>query len=91
MQHTILNFINQHFFVGIDVHLKQWKVTIRSAGIELKNLLDASCSRGNSLRIFRSIILTASIIWSMKPGSAASGFNEASPTPVSIASFKAMI
>jgi hypothetical protein len=31
-----LNFINQHFFVGIDVHLKQWKVTIRSAGIELK-------------------------------------------------------
>jgi len=36
MQHTILNFINQHFFVGIDVHLKQWKFTIRSAGIELK-------------------------------------------------------
>jgi len=36
MQHTILNFINQHFFVGIDVHLKQWKVTIRSAGIELR-------------------------------------------------------
>jgi transposase len=36
MQHTILNFINQHFFVGIDVHLKQWKVTIRSTGIELK-------------------------------------------------------
>jgi hypothetical protein len=36
MQHTILNFINQHFFIGIDVHLKQWKVTIRSAGIELK-------------------------------------------------------
>jgi transposase len=36
MQRTILNFINQHFFVGIDVHLKQWKVTIRSVGIELK-------------------------------------------------------
>jgi transposase len=36
MQHNILNFINQHFFIGIDVHLKQWKVTIRSAGIELK-------------------------------------------------------
>jgi transposase len=36
MQRTILNFISQHFFVGIDVHLKQWKVTIRSAGIELK-------------------------------------------------------
>ena len=36
MKHTILNFINQHFFVGIDVHLKQWKVTIRSAGIELR-------------------------------------------------------
>ena len=36
MQRTVLNFINQHFFVGIDVHLKQWKVTIRSAGVELK-------------------------------------------------------
>jgi transposase len=36
MKHTILNFINQHFFVGIDVHLRQWKVTIRSAGVELK-------------------------------------------------------
>jgi transposase len=36
MKHTILNFINQLFFVGIDVHLKQWKVTIRSTGIELK-------------------------------------------------------
>jgi len=36
MQRTILNFINQHFFIGIDVHLKQWKVTIRSTGIELK-------------------------------------------------------
>jgi transposase len=36
MQHTILNFINQHFFIGIDVHLKQWKVTIRNTGIELK-------------------------------------------------------
>lgn len=36
MQHNILNFINQHFFIGIDIHLKQWKVTIRSAGVELK-------------------------------------------------------
>jgi transposase len=36
MKHIILDFVNQIFFVGIDVHLKQWKVTIRSAGVELK-------------------------------------------------------
>ena len=36
MKHTILDFVNQLFFIGIDVHLKQWKVTVRSAGVELK-------------------------------------------------------
>lgn len=31
-----ITFSNLHFFVGIDTHLKQWKVTIRNCGIELK-------------------------------------------------------
>lgn len=31
-----ITFSNLHFFVGIDTHLKQWKVTIRNSGIELK-------------------------------------------------------
>ena len=31
-----LDFSNQHFFIGIDVHKKNWKVTIRSGKIVLK-------------------------------------------------------
>lgn len=31
-----LSFNNTNFFIGIDTHLKQWKVTIRNSGIELK-------------------------------------------------------
>ena len=31
-----LTFSNFHFFIGIDAHLKQWKVTIRNSGLELK-------------------------------------------------------
>ena len=31
-----LRFKNNIFFVGIDTHLKNWKVTIRNSGIELK-------------------------------------------------------
>jgi len=31
-----LSFANSHFFIGVDVHLKNWKVTIRTSGIELK-------------------------------------------------------
>jgi transposase len=31
-----ITFSNLHFFIGIDTHLKQWKVTIRNCGIELK-------------------------------------------------------
>ena len=31
-----LSFENQLFYVGIDVHLKSWTITIRSSGIELK-------------------------------------------------------
>jgi len=33
--HT-LSFANAHFFIGVDMHLKNWKVTIRTGGIELK-------------------------------------------------------
>jgi transposase len=31
-----LTFKNNTFFVGIDTHLKSWKVTIRNSGLELK-------------------------------------------------------
>lgn len=31
-----LSFSNSHFFIGVDTHLKNWKVTIRTNGIELK-------------------------------------------------------
>ena len=31
-----ITFSNSHFFIGIDTHLKQWKVTIRSTSLELK-------------------------------------------------------
>ena len=31
-----LNFSNSFFFVGIDTHLKNWRVTIRNCSIELK-------------------------------------------------------
>jgi hypothetical protein len=33
--HTI-SFANIHFFVGIDAHLKNWKVSIHFVGLELK-------------------------------------------------------
>jgi len=33
---TSPNFKNVNFFIGIDTHLKNWTVTIRSAGIVLK-------------------------------------------------------
>lgn len=36
MQHNNLDFSNQTFFVGIDTHLNQWKVTTRKLGFELK-------------------------------------------------------
>lgn len=31
-----LSFANAHFFVGIDAHLKNWKVTVRLDGMDLK-------------------------------------------------------
>ena len=31
-----LSFTNDHFYIGVDTHLKNWKVTIRTGGIELK-------------------------------------------------------
>lgn len=35
-QDNQLNFSDQHFYVGIDVHLKRWSVSIRNNGIRLK-------------------------------------------------------
>jgi transposase len=31
-----ISFSNSHFFVGVDTHLKNWRVTIVNSGIELK-------------------------------------------------------
>jgi hypothetical protein len=31
-----LSFFGSHFFIGIDAHLKKWKITIRFNGVELK-------------------------------------------------------
>jgi hypothetical protein len=31
-----ITFTDSHFFVGIDTHLKNWRVTIRNSGLELK-------------------------------------------------------
>jgi transposase len=31
-----ITFSNLHFYIGIDTHLKNWRVTIRNCGIELK-------------------------------------------------------
>jgi transposase len=31
-----LSFKNNNFFIGIDTHLKSWRVTIRNSGLELK-------------------------------------------------------
>ena len=38
MQNKIigLNFSNQRFFIGLDVHKKSWKVTLRTNRMELK-------------------------------------------------------
>ncbi len=31
-----ITFSNMHFYIGVDAHLKNWRVTIRNCGIELK-------------------------------------------------------
>ena len=31
-----ITFSNSSFFVGIDTHLKNWRVTVRNSGLELK-------------------------------------------------------
>lgn len=31
-----LSFENNNFFIGIDTHIKSWRVTIRNSGLELK-------------------------------------------------------
>jgi transposase len=36
MKDTFLSFAGQVFYLGIDIHLKSWTVTIKSSGLELK-------------------------------------------------------
>ena len=36
IQHNSLNFSNQHFYVGIDIHKNRWSVTIRNNNLTLK-------------------------------------------------------
>lgn len=31
-----ISFFKQHFFIGVDTHLKNWRVTIMNSGVELK-------------------------------------------------------
>jgi transposase len=31
-----ISFANVHFFIGLDAHLRNWKITIRLDGLELK-------------------------------------------------------
>lgn len=38
MENTKINFKHQQIYVGIDVHLKQWKVSIHSKEFELKTM-----------------------------------------------------
>lgn len=35
-KNSVLDFSNQKFFIGIDVHKNNWKVTIQSTQIQLK-------------------------------------------------------
>ncbi len=37
-QNNILDFKNQRFYLGLDVHKKQWTVTIRTNKMELKTM-----------------------------------------------------
>ena len=66
-----MSFAGDHFLVGVDTHLKNWKVTIRLDGLELKtfsiNLAPLE------LVASKNIIPTAFTISSMRPVSAASG------------------
>lgn len=42
-QNNSLNFENQDFHIGIDTHKKQWTVTIRTNGMELKRYTAEPC------------------------------------------------
>ena len=41
-QRTELNFEGQNFYVGIDVHLKSWTVTVMSESLSLKTFTQPS-------------------------------------------------
>jgi hypothetical protein len=36
MNRQSIDYTNQDFFLGIDVHEKSWKVTVRTKGMQLK-------------------------------------------------------
>lgn len=38
VQNSILNFFKQVFYIGIDTHKRQWTISIRTMGMELKKL-----------------------------------------------------
>jgi len=38
IQNNILNFFKQVFYIGIDTHKRQWTISIRTMGMELKKL-----------------------------------------------------
>jgi transposase len=44
-----LNFNNQKFFIGLDVHKKTWQVTIRTLNMELKTF----CMNPNPLELYK--------------------------------------
>jgi transposase len=38
MKTSIIDFADQHLFIGIDTHARQWKITVRTQNITLKTL-----------------------------------------------------
>lgn len=43
-QNTITDYESQDFFVGIDVHLKSWTVTVRTLGMEVEHCTMPPCA-----------------------------------------------
>lgn len=48
----LLNFSGESIYVGIDIHLKSWKVTIRSEEIELKTFSQSPDAKGLAKHLF---------------------------------------
>lgn len=80
-----LLFTNSHFFIGVDPHLKNWKVTILTGGIELKTF-SMNPAPLELLAYLQKNYPTASTISSTKQGSADSGLCGSSKNITPIAS-----